>query len=87
MLSLGFLELARVTESAQQQPRKVTASSGRSVEIRGRISRVLAAGSPASIRLYTPASENMIGRVRVLSGGSRGAATRPGNSTPKGAMP
>jgi iron complex transport system substrate-binding protein len=45
--------------------RKVTDSAGRSVEIPEKISRVLAAGPPASILLYTLAPEKMVGWVRT----------------------
>ena len=52
---------------AQDVPRAVTDSAGRRVEIPQRISRVLAAGPPASILLYTLAPEKMIGWVRTPS--------------------
>jgi len=45
---------------AQSGSRSVTDSAGRRVEIPARISRVLAAGPPASILLYTLATEKMI---------------------------
>ena len=50
---------------AQDATRTVTNSAGRRVEIPTRISRVLAAGPPASILLYTLAPEKMIGWVRT----------------------
>jgi iron complex transport system substrate-binding protein len=53
--------------SAQEAPRTVVDSGGRRVEIPARISRVLAAGPPASILLYTLAPEKMIGWVRTPS--------------------
>jgi len=53
--------------SAQETQRKVTDSAGRSVELPRRVSRVLAAGPPASILLYTVAPETMIGWVRTPS--------------------
>jgi iron complex transport system substrate-binding protein len=62
---LAFLGLQPV--SAQDAPRTVTDSAGRHVEIPYRISRVLAAGPPASILLYTLAPERMIGWVRTPS--------------------
>jgi iron complex transport system substrate-binding protein len=46
---------------AQEANRQVTDSAGRSVEIPQRIDRVLTAGPPASILLYTLAPEKMIG--------------------------
>jgi iron complex transport system substrate-binding protein len=52
---------------AQGVTRTVTDSAGRQVEIPARISRVLAAGPPASILLYTLAPEKMIGWVRTPS--------------------
>jgi iron complex transport system substrate-binding protein len=52
---------------AQEGLRTVTDSAGRRVEIPQRISRVLAAGPPPSIRLYTMAPEKMIGWVRTPS--------------------
>jgi iron complex transport system substrate-binding protein len=52
---------------AQGVTRTVTDSAGRQVEIPARISRVLTAGPPASILLYTLAPEKMIGWVRTPS--------------------
>jgi iron complex transport system substrate-binding protein len=52
---------------AQEVPRTVIDSAQRRVEIPQRISRVLAAGPPASILLYTLAPEKMIGWVRTPS--------------------
>jgi iron complex transport system substrate-binding protein len=51
--------------SAQEPTRTITDSAGRGVEISQRISRVLAAGPPASVLLYTLAPEKMIGWVRT----------------------
>jgi iron complex transport system substrate-binding protein len=51
--------------SAQEGKRKVTDSAGRTVEIPTRVTRVLAAGPPASILLYTLAPDKMIGWVRT----------------------
>jgi iron complex transport system substrate-binding protein len=70
VLSAFFLVLALVAStaaSAQEGMRSVTDSAGRRVEIPQRISRVLAAGPPASILLYTLAPEKMIGWVRTPS--------------------
>jgi iron complex transport system substrate-binding protein len=53
--------------SAEELTRIATDSAGRRVEIPGQISRVLAAGPPASILLYTLAPEKMIGWVRTPS--------------------
>jgi iron complex transport system substrate-binding protein len=50
---------------AQEPARTITDSAGRRVEIPQRISRVLAAGPPASVLLYTLAPEKMIGWVRT----------------------
>jgi hypothetical protein len=50
---------------AQEPARAVIDSAGRRVELPQRISRVLAAGPPASILLYTLAPEKMIGWVRT----------------------
>jgi iron complex transport system substrate-binding protein len=50
---------------AQDAKRTVTDSAGRRVEIPDRISRVLAAGPPASILLYTLAPERMVGWPRT----------------------
>jgi iron complex transport system substrate-binding protein len=57
--------LAVVGASAQEITRKVTDSAGRRVEIPRKVIRVLAAGPPASILLYTLAPERMIGWVRA----------------------
>jgi iron complex transport system substrate-binding protein len=53
--------------SAEELTHIVTDSAGRRVEIPRQISRVLAAGPPASILLYTLAPEKMIGWVRTPS--------------------
>jgi len=50
---------------AQDAARTVTDSAGRRVEIPHKISRVLAAGPPASILLYTLTPEQMIGWIRT----------------------
>ncbi len=52
---------------AQDATRTITDSAGRRVEIPDRISRVLAAGPPASILLCTLAPERMIGWARMPS--------------------
>jgi iron complex transport system substrate-binding protein len=57
---------------AQDVTRTVTDAAGRQVEIPARISRVLAAGPPASILLYTLAPEKMIGWVRTPSPTEKG---------------
>ena len=57
---------------AQDVTRTVTDAAGRRVEIPARISRVLAAGPPASILLYTLAPEKMIGWVRTPSPTEKG---------------
>jgi iron complex transport system substrate-binding protein len=62
---LAFFTLQPV--HAQDTPRTVVDSAGRRVEISQRVSRVLAAGPPASILLYTLAPERMIGWVRTPS--------------------
>jgi iron complex transport system substrate-binding protein len=61
-LLLGY---ARHPTEAQEATRIVTDSAGRRVEVPRTIARVLAAGSPASILLYTLAPEKMIGWVRM----------------------
>lgn len=61
-LLLGY---ARHTAEAQEPTRIVTDSAGRRVEVPRTIARVLAAGPPASILLYTLAPEKMIGWVRM----------------------
>ena len=57
---------------AQDVTRTATDAAGRRVEIPARISRVLAAGPPASILLYTLAPEKMIGWVRTPSPTEKG---------------
>src|SRR5262245_33271235 len=59
--------LASTVALAQDAARSVTDSAGRRVEIPNKVSRVLAAGPPASILLYTLAPEKMIGWVRTPS--------------------
>src|SRR5262245_64477285 len=59
--------LASTVALAQDAPRIITDSAGRRVEIPQHISRVLAAGPPASILLYTLAPDKMIGWVRTPS--------------------
>ena len=52
---------------AQEAAQIVTDSAGRRVEFPQKISRITAAGPPASILLYTLAAEKMIGWVRTPS--------------------
>jgi len=59
--------LANAESWAQELTRTVTDSAGRRVEIPENVSRVLAAGPPASILLYTLAPEKLIGWVRTPS--------------------
>jgi iron complex transport system substrate-binding protein len=67
ILFVGLAFFASAAASAQEGLRSVTDSVGRRVEIPQRISRVLAAGPPASVLLYTLAPEKMIGWVRTPS--------------------
>jgi iron complex transport system substrate-binding protein len=68
LVALAILAfIATTAASAQDALRSITDSAGRRVEIPQRISRVLAAGPPASILLYTLAPEQMIGWVRTPS--------------------
>src|SRR5215475_3937865 len=62
---VALATFAAASSSAQEATRKVTDSAARSVEIPRRVTRVLAAGPPASILLYTLAPEKMIGWVRT----------------------
>src|SRR5215510_2989243 len=64
---LFSLTLFAITAARAQDTRRITDSAGRDVEIPQHISRVLAAGPPASILLYTLAPEKMIGWVRTPS--------------------
>src|SRR5262245_56239236 len=64
---LFSLALFATTAAQAQDARRITDSAGREVEIPQHISRVLAAGPPASILLYTLAPEKMIGWVRTPS--------------------
>jgi len=52
---------------AQAQARTITDSAGRRVDIPLQVSKVLAAGPPGSILLYTLAPEKMVGWVRTPS--------------------
>ena len=69
--SCGFLLLllsfALSSASALDASRSITDSAGRRVEIPQQIARVLAAGPPASILIYTLAPEKMVGWVRTPS--------------------
>lgn len=58
-------QIAATGLASAQEARKAVDSAGRQVEIPQRISRVLAAGPPASILLYTLAPERMLGWVRI----------------------
>jgi iron complex transport system substrate-binding protein len=60
-----LLPYAWQSAHAQEPARVVTDSAGRRVEIPHEIARVLAAGPPASILLYTLAPEKMVGWVRT----------------------
>src|SRR5215475_4225331 len=64
---LFSLALFATMAARAQDTRRITDSAGRDVEIPQHISRVLAAGPPASILLYTLAPEKMIGWVRTPS--------------------
>jgi iron complex transport system substrate-binding protein len=67
---LGLLTLALLAAaplSAQQQTRVVIDSVGRRVEVLQPVARVLAAGPPAVVLLYTLAPEKMIGWVKAPS--------------------
>jgi iron complex transport system substrate-binding protein len=69
-LAAWFAVLALITLQpvfTQDALRAVVDSAGRRLEIPQRISRVLAAGPPASILPYTLAPERMIGWVRTPS--------------------
>jgi len=60
-----LLPYAWYSAHAQESARIVTDSAGRRLEVPQQIARVLAAGPPASILLYTLAPEKMIGWVRA----------------------
>src|SRR5690349_12889155 len=62
-----LLFLTTLLSAAQDGRHNVVDSAGRTVEIPVTISRVLAAGPPASVLLYTLAPEKMIGWVRTPS--------------------
>jgi iron complex transport system substrate-binding protein len=64
-VAAALAALAPAGAAAQEATRKVTDSAGRSVEIPARVTRVLAAGPPASILIYTLAPEKMVGWVRA----------------------
>ncbi|MGB3865246.1 MAG: iron ABC transporter substrate-binding protein [Xanthobacteraceae bacterium] len=57
--------LAALLPAAPAAARSVTDSAGRSVEVPDTISRVFAAGPPASILLYVLAPQDMVGWVRA----------------------
>ncbi|TXL73312.1 iron ABC transporter substrate-binding protein [Vineibacter terrae] len=59
--------LAAATLDAAAQRRAVTDGAGRTVEVPARITRVLAAGPPASVLLYTLAPDLMAGWVHAPS--------------------
>jgi iron complex transport system substrate-binding protein len=65
VLFVALAAFAATAATAQETTRKVTDSAGRSVEIPRRIARVVAAGPPASILIYTLAPEKMVGWVRA----------------------
>lgn len=62
-----MLICAWYSASAQEPARINTDAAGRRVEIPNQISRVVAAGPPAAVLLYTLAPERMIGWVRTPS--------------------
>jgi iron complex transport system substrate-binding protein len=65
VVALATLATAGAAWAQEAASRRVTDSAGRSVEIPRRVARVLAAGPPASILLYTLAPEKMVGWVRA----------------------
>jgi iron complex transport system substrate-binding protein len=67
ILALLLMPFATTAAFGQDTLRSITDSAGRRVEIPQGVSRVLAAGPPASILLYTLAPEKMIGWVRTPS--------------------
>ena len=62
-----FLLVVSAAALAQEPVRAVVDSAGRRVEVPQRIARVLAAGPPASVLLYTLAPEKMAGWLRTPS--------------------
>ncbi|MBS0538480.1 MAG: ABC transporter substrate-binding protein [Proteobacteria bacterium] len=60
---LGLLASSALTRGAYAAPRTLADSDGRNVAVPERVSRVLAAGPPASILLYVLAPDAMIGWV------------------------
>jgi iron complex transport system substrate-binding protein len=64
---LALVLLAAPLAWAQETARIVVDSAGRRVEVPQKTTRVLAAGPPASIVLYTLAPEKMVGWVRTPS--------------------
>lgn len=65
LFALGLMLAAAALTTAPAFARTVTDSAGRAVEIPDTISRVFAAGPPASTLLYVLAPEKMIGWVRA----------------------
>jgi molybdopterin-binding protein len=66
---------------AQDAPRTVLDSAGRRAEISQRVSRILAAGPPASILLYTLMGMRWLMSILYRGSFQRAFATPPGHST------
>jgi iron complex transport system substrate-binding protein len=64
-LVLGLLAAGAVARSGRSQPRMIVDSVGRRIAVPGPVSRVMAAGPPASVLLYALAPEAMVGWVPV----------------------
>jgi iron complex transport system substrate-binding protein len=67
IFALLLMPFTTTAAFGQDRLRSITDSAGRRVQIPQGVSRVLAAGPPASILLYTLAPEKMIGWVRTPS--------------------
>jgi iron complex transport system substrate-binding protein len=64
-LLLALLGLALATGVAAAQTRSFVDSAGRQVQIPARVSRVFAAGPPASVLVYTLAPDKLAGWIRA----------------------
>lgn len=82
--ALVHIELL-VGPAASAQKRILTDAAGRRVELPARISRVFAAGPPASVAVYMVAPDKPVGWVRVPSFKEKAHLAEPYASLPEAA--
>ena len=85
MLRLGSVVVLALLVSlgAGAQERSFTDAAGRRVELPARVSRVFAAGPPASVAVYMVAPDKLVGWVRTPSAKEKAYLAEPYASLPE----